>query len=48
MMAKLRMAQYGTKHGHANGKLLSMLKHPEVEVVGVYEPDAARRTQAVI
>ena len=42
-MAKLRMAQYGTKHGHANGKLLSMLKHPEVEVVGVYEPDAARR-----
>jgi predicted dehydrogenase len=42
-MAKLRMAQYGTKHGHAGGKLLSMLKHPEVEVVGVYEPDAARR-----
>lgn len=42
-MAKLRMAQYGTKHGHAGGKLLSMLKHPEVEVVGVYEPDAERR-----
>jgi predicted dehydrogenase len=45
MMAKLRMAQYGTKHGHAGGKLLSMLKHPEVEVVGVYEPDAARRAE---
>jgi predicted dehydrogenase len=45
-MTKLRMAQYGTKHGHANGKLLSMLKHPEVEVIGVYEPDAARRAQA--
>lgn len=44
-MTKLRVAQYGTKHGHANGKLLSMLKHPEVEVVGVYEPDAARRAQ---
>ena len=44
-MAKLRMAQYGTKHGHANGKLVSMLRHPEVEVVGVYEPDAARRAE---
>lgn len=44
-MAKLRVAQYGTKHGHAGGKLLSMLKHPEVEVVGVYEPDSARRAQ---
>ncbi len=42
-MSKLRMAQYGTKHGHAGGKLLSMLKHPEVEVVGVYEADAERR-----
>lgn len=39
----IRMAQIGTKHGHAGGKLLSMLKHPAVEVVGVYEPDAARR-----
>lgn len=44
-MTKLRMAQYGTKHGHANGKLLSMLNHPEVEVVGVYEPDAKRRAE---
>lgn len=41
----IRMAQYGTKHGHAGGKLLSMLKHPEVEVVGVYEPDPVRRAQ---
>lgn len=39
----IRMAQFGTKHGHAGGKLLSMLKHPDVEVVGVYEPDAAGR-----
>jgi predicted dehydrogenase len=45
-MAKLRVAQYGTKHGHAGGKLLSMLKHPEVEVVGVYEADAKRRAEA--
>lgn len=42
-MTKLRVAQYGTKHGHAAGKLLSMLKHPDVEVVGIYEPDPARR-----
>ena len=41
-MTKIRMAQYGTKHGHAGGKLTAMLGHPEVEVVGVYEPDAAR------
>lgn len=39
----IRMAQYGTKHGHAAGKLLSMLNHPEVDVVGIYEPDAERR-----
>ena len=36
----IRMAQYGTKHGHASGKLKSMLDHPQVEVVGLYEPDA--------
>ena len=40
----IRMAQYGTGHGHAAGKLQSMLTHPEVEYVGVYEPDEARRT----
>lgn len=43
----IRMAQYGTKHGHAAGKLLSMLNHPEVEVVGIYEPDAERRAAVV-
>lgn len=39
----IRMAQYGTKHGHAAGKLLSMQTNPDVEVVGVYEPDRERR-----
>lgn len=39
------MAQYGTKHGHAQGVLQVMLDHPEVEVTGVYEPDVARRKQ---
>jgi predicted dehydrogenase len=42
-MTKLRFAQYGTKHGHAEGKLRSMLDNPAVEVVGVYEPDRERR-----
>lgn len=45
MTEKLRMAQYGTKHGHAEGVLKVMLDHPEVEVVGIYEPDEARRQQ---
>ena len=39
----IRMAQYGTGHGHAAGKLQSMLTHPDVECVGVYEPDETRR-----
>ena len=39
------MAQYGTKHGHAEGVLAVMLANPDVEVVGVYEPDADRRRE---
>lgn len=39
----IRMAQYGTQHGHAAGKLLAMQRNPNVDVVGVFEPDAARR-----
>ena len=42
-MATIRMAQVGTKHGHAAGKLQAMLDNPSVEVVGVFEPDAAKR-----
>ena len=41
----IRMAQYGSKHGHAAGKLRSMIDNPEVEVVGLYEPDAERRKE---
>lgn len=44
-MARIRMAQYGTKHGHAAGKLIAMLQNPNVEVVGVYEPDQERRAE---
>jgi predicted dehydrogenase len=44
-MDMIRMAQYGTKHGHAAGKVAAMLRHPGVEVAGVCEPDAKRRQQ---
>lgn len=44
-MAAIRMAQFGTKHGHAPGKLLAMQAHPDVEFVAVYETDAARRAE---
>ncbi|MFH1085419.1 MAG: Gfo/Idh/MocA family oxidoreductase [Chloroflexota bacterium] len=42
-MTKVRMAQYGTQHGHAAGKLAAMVSNPDVEMAGVYEPDPARR-----
>ena len=42
-MAKIRMAQYGTKHGHARGKMQAMLVNPDVEVAGVFEPDPQQR-----
>ncbi len=44
-MNVLRAAQVGTKHGHAAGKLQSLLENPQVEVVGVFEPDAAQRAR---
>ena len=33
------------KHGHAGGKLQAMLRNPDVEVVGVFEPDAEQRAK---
>lgn len=44
-MPFIRMAQYGTKHGHAAGKLAAMLANPQVEFAGIYEPDVERRRQ---
>ena len=38
-MARTRMAQYGTKHGHASGKLQAMHVNGDVEIAGVFEPD---------
>lgn len=47
MPGKLKMAQYGTKHGHAAGVFEVMAAHPEVEMKGVYEPDRQRRGQLI-
>ena len=41
----IKMAQYGTKHAHASGVLQVMLENPNVDVVGVYEPDSTRRKE---
>jgi predicted dehydrogenase len=43
-MTRLRMAQIGTGHGHAAGKLTAMLTNGDVEVAGVFEPDASCRS----
>ena len=45
-MARIRMAQYGTGHGHAGGKMNSMLKHPDVDVAGIFEPNAEKAAAA--
>ncbi len=45
MSAMLKMAQYGTKHGHAQGVYEVMSAHPEVHMAGIYEPDPARKAQ---
>jgi predicted dehydrogenase len=42
-MRAIRIAQYGTQHGHAAGKLLALRRSPRVELAGVFEPDPARR-----
>ena len=39
----IRMAQYGTGHGHAAGKMQAMRANPDVDVVGIYEPEAEYR-----
>lgn len=41
----VRIAQYGVKHGHAAGKAQALRDNPEVEFVGVYEPDRTLRPQ---
>lgn len=41
----MRVAQYGTKHGHAEGKLLALRRDPRVVLAGVFEPDHKRRRE---
>jgi predicted dehydrogenase len=42
-MTPIRIAQYGTGHGHAEGKLAALRSNTDVEVAGVLEPDETRR-----
>jgi len=44
-MALVRIAQYGTKHGHAAGKLTALQRNPRVDVAGVFEPDPPPRQE---
>ena len=45
-MNRVRMAQLGTGHGHAAGKMRSMRSNPGVEVAGICEPDTEERRAA--
>src|SRR4051812_14261019 len=42
-MSRIRIAQYGTKHGHAAGKLTALRQNPRVDFAGIFEPDTERR-----
>lgn len=45
--APLKVGQIGTAHAHASGKISTLRQlHDDYEVVGVVEPDAARRRAA--
>lgn len=44
--AKIRIGQIGTGHAHASGKMDTIRKSEDFEVVGVVEPDAERRAKA--
>ena len=43
---QIKMAQYGTGHGHAAGKAWSMIQSPDVDFAGIYEPEVADRNAA--
>lgn len=43
---KIKIGQIGTKHAHAGGQLAELRKVAGFEVVGVVEPDEARRKRA--
>lgn len=44
--SEIKIGQIGTQHGHASGKVKAIRNQPETyELVGVVEPDAARRRE---
>lgn len=45
-MTGLRIAQIGTRHGHALGKWRALCTNPDVEAVGIWEPDKVVRAAA--
>lgn len=44
-MDRIRIAQIGTGHGHAAGKMQVYRRSPDFEVVGIAEPDETKRQQ---
>jgi predicted dehydrogenase len=42
----VRIGQVGTRHGHARGKWQALVSNPDVETVGIWEPDARVRVAA--
>jgi hypothetical protein len=42
----MRLAQIGTRHGHAAGKWQALRSRPDLEAVGIWEPDATARAAA--
>ena len=45
MSRAIRIAQIGTKHGHALGKWRALVTSPDVVATGIWEPDAARAAE---
>jgi predicted dehydrogenase len=46
MTTSLRIAQIGTRHGHAQGKWQALCSNADVKAVGIWEPDSAMRARA--
>ena len=43
--SKIKVAQIGTGHAHAAGKMMAVRKYPEIfDVVGIAEPDSSRHS----
>jgi len=42
----MRIGQIGTRHGHAAGKWQALCSNPDVEAVGIWEPDPSLRGRA--